>query len=736
MRQRIQHYKNFNQALDSLKDFTDARQLVPCPATQTPKTPKTPRTSLSSTADGSFLSDTSLNREEPSTPCASTPLAPRNDLIATDSPGSTIHSALSNQSNLQSSNAPSQLINQSVNNVVESSGDHSKQFISTPISQSKPLDQTKLRTPVDQILVHTQQDGQKQSLPLINNAIPVSYPNVVGQANPRSLNEPPRPTVGFNPTGTITAVNQVLSVNSQQGILQQNVPVMNNINPQAVTPRFIFIPNNALGTPNANTTIRVNSATVPRPTAPGSRVQQVLFLTPVQLNNQNIGGQTPRFVYTTPKTLVFTPNKNGPLTPSTQNLPAVVSQGKESLTQGNVVNSAVKLSFKDITKPTHPVNSEQSTQVLVKENVKPSEKCEGVKNTSEQTDTTDAKCIANTVNSGQCKDNMEDRSDETVVRNQPTCVEEEVECPKLPLNVRDVNQFPKSEKLPNRQPEPKNIAKNIGSVIKEQKTDVEMCDLEFPESPDMFATPSPETEQLIESHNNEDKEHGLKTATADATNTTVSEGPSYKVQPVQNGESHPQMNAFEYSSVESVDLGLTKADIKGFQSGAPCGMEIEDAKKDAEIAEGNSGFEKENPVTPKKMRVDSNPSSMSLRNTRRNSAMGETNLKGQVKEGTLKSEIPDEIKPVRRNLRRATQRQGAKTTTRSTENRRDVKEDSISTTSLCCKRCNAQLCQGNYRSNSCYRSILGLRYMKSERHVVGNRSKTSHSLQEVPLSFV
>ncbi|XP_031560838.1 Fanconi anemia group J protein homolog [Actinia tenebrosa] len=688
VRQRIQHYKNFNQAIGSLKDFADARQLVPCPATQTPKV--TPRKSLSSTADGSFLSDTSPNREEPGTPCVSTPLVPRNDFNATDSSVPNIYSRLSEQGNLQSSNAPSQVVNQSVDDILESSGDHSKQFISTPISHSKSLDQTKLMAPVDRMLVHTQQDGKKHSLPLVNNAIPVSYPNLVGQANPSGVNGPPRTAFGVNPTGIITAVNQVLNVNSQQGIVvpQQSAPVVNNINPQAVTPRLIFIPKNALGTPaNAIPTIHVNSSIVPRPTAPGSRVQQVLFLTPVQLNNQ---GQPPRFVYTTPKTIAFTPNKNGPPTPATQNPPAAVSQVKESVIQGNVVKSPAK----DAPRPACSVNADHSTRAVavVKEYANPSEKREEERNISGQTDATDDTCSVSR-SSGESNDNIEENSEGFVDRNQSTlestCDEEEVERSKQPLNMQDV----KSLELPYipHQSKTKNIAKNNSNVIKEDKNDVEMRDFEFPESPDMFATPSPEAEQL-ESQTAEDKEHGSITATADTADAPVREGPGDELQALQNGESIPQMNNSGCSSGNPFGLGLTKpGTVEEVQSRAACRKEIEDANK--EVSEENSDFENETSTTRKKMRVGLNPSSGSLKNTSRNSAIGDTNIKVQENEMTLKSDIPDEIKPVRRNLRRAAQRKGAKTT-RSIDNRSDVKEDSIPTTSLCCKRCNAQIFQG------------------------------------------
>ena len=631
--------------MDSLKDFANARQLVPCPATQTPKS--TPRTSLSSSADGSFLSDTSPTKEEPSTPCASTPIAPRIGINRTDSPVLNTPSRLSDQADLSISNTPTPVLNQSVNNVVESSTDHSMS-----ISHTKPLDQTKLGTP-----------GPNQGL--INNANPAYHPNVAGHSSVL------QPTVNVNPTVDSTSVNQVFSVNVQQGIPRQNLPIVNNINPQAVTPRFIFMPNNPLGTPNANTSIGVNSSSVPRPITPSSRVQQVLFLTPAQLNN--LRGQTPRFVYTTPKTIVFAPNRNGPPTLSTQNLPTAVPLSKEPLTQGDVVN-------KEAARPACSVNTDESAQSLVKQNAKPSEMCVG--EIEEQGSTTDMDCTAST-SSGQSKDEVED-SDETVDRNQSTlestCGDEEVECTKHPLNA---HQLPKSEGLENA--ETKSDVKNVRSVITEHKNDVEMRDVQFPESPDMFATPSPETEQSVtEPRNNDGLEHGLITATADATDVP-------KVRPIPNAESNPQ-ESIRGEDPEDVEIAKTDG-VEENQTHAPC-KDIERASKDADGTEEKMDFEKENSTTRKKMRVDSKPSSISLRNTRQNS-----DIKEQEKKATIVSEIPDEIKPVRRNLRRTAPRQAAKTT-RSTDNICDVKDESIATTNLCCKRCNAQVSQGNSWSSS------------------------------------
>ncbi|KAK3742769.1 hypothetical protein QZH41_003706 [Actinostola sp. cb2023] len=83
IRQRIHHYKDFKQALDSLKDFADARQLVPCPATQTPKCTTIARPST--VGEGGFFTDSSPNKDYAGTPNGlCTPLTSKNDISKKD----------------------------------------------------------------------------------------------------------------------------------------------------------------------------------------------------------------------------------------------------------------------------------------------------------------------------------------------------------------------------------------------------------------------------------------------------------------------------------------------------------------------------------------------------------------------------------------------------------------------------------------------------------------------------
>jgi hypothetical protein len=668
VRQRIQHYRNFNQAIGSLKDFADARQLIPCPATQTPKSAT--KTSSSSTADGSFLSDTSPNREEHVTPSTSTPLAPTNEF-----------------------NSP---FNHSLESPGHQSiGDHSSQCISTPVSHSKHAGPSNIMT-----------------------------------------SEPHRSIVNVNTLGTNTVVNQVF-LNAQpqtQTIpLQLNSPMTTNVNSQ-VPQRFVFIPTNALGIPrnlnpsiiNTRGPIRANSPTVLRANTPlgvhrPQQVQQVLYLTPIQLNKQSIRAQTPgaSFVYTTPKTIVFTSPRNGPSQiNTTQNQTVAVANTKEQLTQGSIFNKSLP---SEVPPSTNFLTVDRSRQenYLTKENIaiKTNEPCTTDSKCSmpDQTEATSSGRNAN-ISCEQASDDKRATDNGGVVdRNKWTQEESnfdlEGECPKQPQNVRDVNQeFSRSEQSNIHQPIENVVLKKCTAVDKAgQQIEVDIRDVEFPESPDMFSTPSPQTDIVMNCADNND----LIAENADTKSAVVSGRPSDHIEIVHNAMTIPPVNTV---GNQSVDQSSVSFEVNGENPSHVCHelstKDVKDSKTATEVREEGVDCEKESTMTSKKMRVESNVISVRTRTSRRSVDKDDSNLREpQEREITVaKREIPEEKTPVRRNLRRTAQRQGT-ITTKAMENRRDgksVSEDKPAeiTTSICCKHCNTQLFKGNFKNHPSKTKVL------------------------------
>lgn len=220
LRQRLYHFNNFNQAVNSLKEFADARQLVPCPSTQS-----TPRPVAAWGGDGFFVDSTPTKNDISQATNVGTPLTTNINV-------STKADSAFNQS---TSSSHVTLTNRFAANAVTS----------TPTTRNTSTNGSSLNESTRSVLA---------SLP-----ITPSIQNNIASTNHVTLLQPMASTLRVN------TVNNHLN--------QQGVSVATGM--AQAPPRLVFIPNNVVTRTPTSTT----------PSTAGS-TQQVLYLTPVRLANQ------------------------------------------------------------------------------------------------------------------------------------------------------------------------------------------------------------------------------------------------------------------------------------------------------------------------------------------------------------------------------------------------------------------------------------------------------------------